>query len=128
MEVSVEIYISGQGFNPQNFNEDLPETLKGSVKEYKKTAYKRVGKKNYWLSVKTVPIDMHPSEVLKDFINLYAPYWSELLAVNYKKYANIIVKYRSVDEIGGFFIDKELISVCNIMGIEIDIDVYTDFE
>lgn len=127
MEISIEINLSGMDFSPLNFNEILPQKLKGEVKKYKKCAIRRVEEKTYWLSERIVPTGVHPEEALYEFISLYAPYLDSIIKVDCKKYAQIIVKYDNTDELRGFFLNKKLISICYELGIELDIDVYADF-
>lgn len=127
MEIILKLQLSGVDFSPRGFNESLPADLIGSVIKYNQYKNKKIKENEYWFVEKPI-LHNDVTNALYEFIKLYTPYLSKLSQNNCSKYAEIIIYYHNVNEIRGFFIGSQLIKICNSLGLEIDIDIYTHFD
>lgn len=123
-EFILALNISGEGFSPDIFNQSLPTDMKGQERVAKSVSGEPLNK--YWYYESAIPLENQPEELLNELIQSYSKYLDRLdVSVgDLTKYASIVGRFKSLSQIRGFFISKELIQTCNAEGFEIDIDLY----
>lgn len=109
---------------PHVFNQKLPASMRGEEKLTRSVNGSTQNK--YWYYESIVPEEAQPEELLNELIESYSIYLKDLdiLEDDLIKYASIVGRFNTIDQIRGFFISKALIKTCSSKGFEIDIDLY----
>ena len=125
MEITIEIFISGENFCPKEFNQNLPVELKGLESPYRKLRNKEVKESGFWTTKPKSVKKGYVEDVLLDVVCLYAPYIKPLAnRDNISKYASIYGAIVQVEKVHGFFFKQKLIKVCAELGLEIVIGLH----
>ena len=105
----------------------FPEQLKGEIKGRKAIIDKEVKiVSQYWVSsIKELEMT-NAQQILCALKELLAEYEIYFTSLKYQPSVSIVLKYSSPDEVGGIFLDSQLIKVLAKINSSIDIDEYVD--
>ena len=126
MQFRAYIYIAGEGFDPDEFNRNLPSDMKGTVHTTKKVGAGRkpaVGFK-YWMSAMIDVRSEHPEETLYRILFPIKEYLKEIQNIsNIMIKATVVGNFKNANAVQGLFLPNDLIQLLAEVGAGVDFDL-----
>lgn len=127
MKAEFYLWIDGLDFDPEYFDFNLRTDLRGQVLARKRIIDGKVFSDSYYWRSKSVPLKLENIDLeLPYFMAKYEKSVTNLKKERIRIFLEIVVAYSEGEDVNGFFLSAETITLISRMGANLDLDIVRD--
>ena len=127
MKAEFYLWIDGVDFDPKYFDFNLQPDLRGQVLMRKKVIDGEVFPDSYYWRSKSVPLELGNIDLdLFYFMTKYEKSIANLKKERVRIFLEIVFAYSRGEDVNGFFLSAETITLISRMGANLDLDIVRD--
>lgn len=124
MRFSVYMMVEGRAFDPEAFNHNLPQNLRGEVRERSRMRVRPGGAERFYWQSKQVDTERNPEDALAALLSdLIVPLRGIASVDSVKISAQIVTRITERDDTRGYYVSPDLMNILAGLRADLDIDV-----